>query len=722
MDAVDVRVRLLGRVVVEVDGAEVEPPPRTHGLLAILALEPDGVDRGHLATLVEPNADETKARRRLSRLLWLLRDAVADLPLRVTPRRVALDRSRCSVDAVEVEELAAAGGPTAAEAAFARLGGALCPTSDLPWVRSQRERFDARAHRLALRVAQERASRGDHDGAGDAADWVLAHDPGSTAALEVRVRADRAHGRRDAATAVVERWCEAHGVEADDLPSEVRELLGVLREDGTASATPLGEDASPQAWLEEARLAGARGDASARRRALSRLRQAVTLGEVSRAELRLVEVDAALDRDELELADRLLALGRDDPDTVALRVRRCRLARARGQLDRAAHEANEALLGAYGDQREEARLDALLALASVMSARAEGRCALAAAAQARSLAHATARLDAELEADVLAGQEEARQGRFAAAAERLADARARARSAGLSRIEGEALHGLARAHCRLGKLDRAEGLQREERELWHHLGLPVREAAACGEHAVTLARAGRPAEALDAAARAERLAESAGASGGLGWARSRRAFALLCVGDLEAAERAAEEASARGGEVGDEELVADAAVIRALTAHLRGDPATALGEISRASAWYEARDEPEHLPVVLVITALARLQVGEVAAAREAAVRALTEVAQIGAGDLAVWVHYTHARVLEASGDVDSAGDWLARGVAQMREIAASTGLPVADLWARDPLTRAHWAAAQEVGAGDPGGGVRVESSGRGGVAVMADA
>lgn len=699
-EACDVRVRLLGRVGVEIDGTEVEPPPRTHGLLTAVALEPDGFERGDLAAIVEPEADGTRARRRLSRLLWLLRDAVPQLPLRVTPRRVTLDHGQCAVDALEVEELASAAGPAAVEAAYARLGGTLCPGCDLPWVRSRRERFDARAHRLALRVAGDRASRGDHEGARDAADWVLSQDPGSTAALEVRVRADRAHGLRDAAHAAVREWREANGLDDEEVPSAVRELLGAMRPDATAAGGELDDNAPPRAWLEEARLAGARGDASGRRRALGRLRQAVTLGEVSRAELRLVEVDAALERDELELAERLLALGRDDPDTVALRVRRCRLARARGELERAAEEANEALIGAYGDQREDARLDALLALASVTSAQADGRCSLAAAAQARSLAEATGRLDAELEAEIVAGAEEARQGRFSAATDRLADARARAAAAGFRRIEGEALHGLARAHCRLGQLERANALQGEERALWHDLGLPVRESAAAGEHALTLARSGRSSEALDAAQRAERLAEAAGAGAALGWAWTRRAFALLCADEVEAAGRLAADAVRRGTEAGDDELVADGRVVRGLAAHLAGDAATALTEASRACGWYEARDEPEHLPVALVVIALARLRLGEVAAAREATVRALTQVAQVGGGDLAVWVHYAQARVLAASGDDAGACDWLARGLDHLDDVAEQTGLAWRGLAARDPLTRAHVAAAREAGLG----------------------
>ncbi|QBI20158.1 hypothetical protein ER308_11685 [Egibacter rhizosphaerae] len=697
MGSVNVRVRLLGPVRVETDGRVQEPPPRTHGLLAVLALEPGGYERGRLAELVAPGAGSSAARRRLSRLLWLLRDAVPALPVTVGPRWVALDADHLTVDVAEVEELAASDTPQALEAAFERVGGPLCPDVDLPWVSEQRERVRTLAERIAARVAEDRAGRGEMAAARDAADWLLAHDPGSTTALELRLRADRVLGRRQEADEAVAAWEQAQGATEASAPPVVRDLLAAIRREATMPEVPR-EDAAPEEWQLEARLAGARGDTSGQRRALAMLRNASSLGRITRAELRIAEVDAALDREEYPLADRLLAMGRDDPDTVALQIRRCRVALAHGALDQAMEEASDALLRAYCDRRELARLEALLALAAVMSARGEGREALGAAAQAQEIAERAGRLDAVLEADLVAGREEARQGRFKAAATRLVETRARAAGSGFARLEGEALHELARARCRLGELDAADGLHREAREHWRRLSLPVREAVACGEHAHTRARAAQHEEAHELAERSEELATGAGASSAAGWACLSSGLVRLFEGDTEHADRAFARAEAHAGKDADDSLTAALAVHRGFAAYLRGESSSALAEVTSAREWYERRDELEQLPVMLVVEALARLKLGELHAARVATERALTEVAQLGAGDLAVWVHYAHGRVLESAGDDENARVWFGHGIDQLHAMACAAGVSAEEFATRDPLTRGLGVAATAAG------------------------
>lgn len=684
------RILLLGRTAVEVDGAEREPPPRTHGLLAILASSPEGVGRLDLALMVAPDRDGQQARRRLSRLLWLLREALPELGLEATPRRVRLDLDRCEVDAAEAEAIAAGDDPSADEEALARLAGTFCPQSDIPWVRRRRARLSELATRVGIRVAETRIARSDHVAAWETADWVLERNPGSARALELRLACDLALDRRDDGLDLLARWCERRGIEESEAPGAVRDLAAALRTGQARPASMPPADATPAEWLRHARLVGERGDEPARRAALERLRAAVADGRLPRSVTRLAEVDAALDRHELALAERLLAMAETDSDPLDLRVRRSRLALAQGALDEAADEASRALVGAYVDQREDARLEALLLYASAQSERARGREALSAASQARETARRMNRLDAELSADVITGKEEIRQGWYGPAADRMLRVRERAMAARLALIEGQALRELSRARCRMGEFESAAILQEEELALWQRLGYPVREAAACNEHSYTLICMGKHDEALRVTERALRLAETNRAALAAAWARGFTALATVCRdGATPAAFEVAREAAAAADASRNPELIAVVSLVRGFLSHMCGDPSTSLAHLARAREQYTNRGEFAHMPVVLALEALVRLQLGEVEAALATTSHGLTEVAQLGAGDFGFALHYAHARALEAAGRTEEARRWTERGMERVREIAASAGVSAEELTARDPLTRA---------------------------------
>ena len=72
------RVRLLGQLAVELDGAVVPPPSSRTAwrLIAWLALHPGPHERGGLAALFWPDVSDARARASLRSALWALRCAL----------------------------------------------------------------------------------------------------------------------------------------------------------------------------------------------------------------------------------------------------------------------------------------------------------------------------------------------------------------------------------------------------------------------------------------------------------------------------------------------------------------------------------------------------------------------------------------------------------------------------------------------------------------------
>ena len=671
-------VRLLGRVAVVGEHGLVEPPPRTHGLLALLVLSPGGLARGEAATLVAPGREGSQARRRLSRLLWLLQDAAPDLGVTATSQWIELDPPITSVDVGAFEERARSGAPEDLERAFALWTGTLCPASDLPWVERRRARLEALARRVARDVAEARLRRGDQPGARAAADVLLAHAPSSSTALDLRTRVDRS---LDPAGGAPSTPLDAPGLSSlrDGRAAEVLRTPSVAH----VPAGP-GDDAVAPAWLARARWAIDAADGTARREALARLRAAVSDGELDREALRVLEIREALARDELGLAERLFAMARER--TAGLLACEARIARERPDLDAALVASRRALVEAYGTDGPDRRL-ALLAAAEVRSARGEGRDALAAASAAAERAREAGDLSDELEAEVLNGRELVRQGRTAAALALLQPARQHAAAAGLVRLEALALHEVGRGRCRHGDLPLAEALQREERDAWARIGLPTRQARACVEHATTLLRCGRHDEARAAAragrdlanARAPRIADAAELQLGL--------VGLHRDGAAPAAVDHAEAAAARALASGEPELEAAGLLVRAFARYLAEAPAAALEDVLAARARHEARDERERLVLVCALEALVRLELGEVEASLEASAVGMETIVEGREHDLSLLLDYARARALLAAGRSEEAARWLEHGRTRLEAVAESLGMSAARLRARDPLT-----------------------------------
>src|ERR1700742_3371405 len=103
------RVRVLGELQADVDGAAVTPPAsrRAWSLLAWLALHPGEHARGAVAARFWPDVLDASARASLRSALWELRRALGDGGDLLAGRdRIAL---RCETDLGEFEAHVAAG-------------------------------------------------------------------------------------------------------------------------------------------------------------------------------------------------------------------------------------------------------------------------------------------------------------------------------------------------------------------------------------------------------------------------------------------------------------------------------------------------------------------------------------------------------------------------------------------------------------------------------------
>lgn len=431
----------------------------------------------------------------------------------------------------------------------------------------------------------------------------------------------------------------------------------------------------------------------ANRHAVSCLRTADRSQGDDQATLLLAELDAALEREDTPLTDRLLALADAELDPGPVRRRGAQLALLRGDPREASCKARQALaypcLAEHGAEPTES----LLTLATAMSELGEAAEALATAIRAGDEARGSGLLDAELAALVVAGRDEVRLGRLAIGTAHLTEARDRAAAAGLVRTEAAALHDLACARRSVGALSEAEQLQRHERVLWQQLGLAGRESLACSALAITLLRGGRHDAALDAADQAHACAMQGHVATAEPWAASVRGFVLVFregaspAADAAVAHAVASARALPGRQEGD--LHAAVALLRAILAHLCGEPATALAHLDLAGRWREARHGPEPFVPVLAIDALARLALGDIGAAAASSARAVMGVAAHGGDDRSPIAHYAHARILRASGAHDQAAGWLVRGQAGLRQASDDAGVDAADLAARDPWTRA---------------------------------
>jgi DNA-binding SARP family transcriptional activator len=162
------RVRLLGTLEVELDGAMTETPPsqRPWAVFAYLALAPRPVSRAELASRFWPDVLDQSARASLRSAVWALRRQLGEA-LVVDRERIGLRPGEdLWIDVREFERLAGQG---AAAQALALCRGELLEGMDDEFALAARERHRERVLGLLEQVAAEHEERGQ---ARDAIDWT----------------------------------------------------------------------------------------------------------------------------------------------------------------------------------------------------------------------------------------------------------------------------------------------------------------------------------------------------------------------------------------------------------------------------------------------------------------------------------------------------------------------------------------------------------------------
>lgn len=152
------RVRLVGEVAAEVDGAARPlPPGRPLSLLGWLALNPGAHPRAEVAPRFWPDVLDESARASLRSALWTLRRSLGDEALVATRDRVGLARDAW-VDVLEADRLRNEG---RWDDALALCDGALLPGVEDEWVLDAREAHRERIVSLLEALALEAERSGD---------------------------------------------------------------------------------------------------------------------------------------------------------------------------------------------------------------------------------------------------------------------------------------------------------------------------------------------------------------------------------------------------------------------------------------------------------------------------------------------------------------------------------------------------------------------------------
>jgi len=235
------RLRLLGELAVELDGAAVEPPSsrRAWALLGWLALHPGLHPRGSVASRFWPDVLDASARGSLRSAIWALRRALGragERYLYADHERVGLDpAAEVWVDVAAFDELVAAG--RIEEAAALGSSGELLAGLDDDWVLEARDEHRAKLTDVFERLALDAQQRGDPPAAIGWTRRQTSLDPLAEQPLRRLMERLANGGDRGAALAAYERFRDRLERELRLAPSvETRRLAGELREGRPAGA------------------------------------------------------------------------------------------------------------------------------------------------------------------------------------------------------------------------------------------------------------------------------------------------------------------------------------------------------------------------------------------------------------------------------------------------------------------------------------------------------
>lgn len=230
------RIGLLGGFSISHDGQPISLPTRkAAAVLAVLALSPgQAVARERLADLLWPGSAAEQARGSLRQALSQLRRTLDNDGrglIESTAHTVVLDRTRVSVDAVELTEALAAGDPTALEVAARVYSGGLLAgfsSGETPfddWAQAEATRLQ----RLALdglgRLLDHHVAHADMDAAQALAERLIHIDPTHEHTYQAMMRLYLRNGALGATAREYERCKSALATHLGVPPSATTEAL-----------------------------------------------------------------------------------------------------------------------------------------------------------------------------------------------------------------------------------------------------------------------------------------------------------------------------------------------------------------------------------------------------------------------------------------------------------------------------------------------------------------
>jgi DNA-binding SARP family transcriptional activator/tetratricopeptide (TPR) repeat protein len=231
------RVRVLGALEIELDGAAIDSSPsqRPWALFSYIALSPQGASRAELASRFWPDVLDQSARASLRSAVWTLRRELGDWLVVDRERVVLREDAQLWVDQREFERLAAEG---ALEDALALCRGELLEGVEDEWALSARERHREAVIGLLERLACDRDEQGE---AREAIEWTrlqVERDPFDEEAHRRLIARLDAVGDRAGALRTYRMLAERLRRELGVAPAApTRELIEQLRSD---EAAPVG--------------------------------------------------------------------------------------------------------------------------------------------------------------------------------------------------------------------------------------------------------------------------------------------------------------------------------------------------------------------------------------------------------------------------------------------------------------------------------------------------
>jgi DNA-binding SARP family transcriptional activator len=653
---------LCGLQITRADEQVPVPPHRTHGLLAALLLRPNIGRRERLIGLLSPDIPESAGRRRLSDLLWLLRQSMPALTLESDAQEVFLPTEVRWLD-VEAFRLAAASD---------NLGGWLQALNlyhgDLlegvydDWLLEERESLRLLYARVSHRAGDELLRQGRIDDLLPLAERLTQAEPYDEKALRTLLKAYQAAGRRGAALAAYDRFVAVAADELGTSPEPATDALAqairLVESQPPAISVHSGDDA-PDVLLRRAREALMRGDRAGTEAGLHRLRAHPDYRE---DDARLLEIDLALFLGDYERAENLLGPGRTQ--TAQEMARAAQLTLARHDAGIAQDAASEALMLAHETADRETELEALLALAAAQ--REQGRHVQATRSAERALALARQLPSSEGIARALntQGSGQLSQARYAQALAHFYEARSVALENGLRYHLATALRGIRVAQLHTNRLGDALTTIQEELSIWRDLGLQCQEAVALEGLALILDYLGRSADSLRAMEQALQISRHLGDPVRLAASQYNLAYSLLYQDDANA-PRAAEvarqalDAFRTHNQKGWEAV---ALTVLAYAHWVSGQHDRALTFFRQAYAVSEQVGNLGYLPELLAYQGLASLGLNRRDEALALTRRAVLSMAQGEVSQEVVpEIYYAHAAALAANGMDEQASGYLAQ-------------------------------------------------------------